>query len=94
MHLNLNLSHQVDTGKMDAGNLVQHVERDMEATLWPLYETTYWPEDGNETFGNQFQQPDWQVGEQQDQRGDWFETEPDPSYKAKQGSVPRRLLKY
>ncbi|XP_074523315.1 substance-K receptor [Halichoeres trimaculatus] len=46
---------------MDVGNLVQHVERDMEATLWPLSETTGWPDDGNETYGNQFQQPDWQV---------------------------------
>ncbi|CAJ1048866.1 substance-K receptor [Xyrichtys novacula] len=46
---------------MDAEGLIQHIERDTEATLWPLAETTDWPEDGNETFGNQFQQPDWQV---------------------------------
>ncbi|XP_051236474.1 substance-K receptor isoform X2 [Dicentrarchus labrax] len=46
---------------MDAEGLIQHIERDMEATSFPLSVTTDWLEDGNETTGNQFQQPDWQV---------------------------------
>ena len=48
---------------MDAENPVKHIERDMEATSLPFSVTTDWLEDGNETIGNQFQQPDWQVGE-------------------------------
>lgn len=49
---------------MDAMNLIQHVERDMEATSFPGLVTADWlEEDGNETTWNQFQQPDWQVGE-------------------------------
>lgn len=44
---------------MDAEG-IQHV--DMEATSWPFSVTTDWQEDGNEMTGNQFQQPDWQVG--------------------------------
>ncbi|KAG7236006.1 hypothetical protein INR49_001404 [Caranx melampygus] len=47
--------------KMDAESLIQHIERDMEATLLPLSVSEDWLEDGNETTGNQFQQPDWQV---------------------------------
>ncbi|XP_049421549.1 substance-K receptor isoform X1 [Epinephelus fuscoguttatus] len=46
---------------MDAESLIRHVERDMEATSLPFAVTTDWLEDGNETIGNQFQQPDWQV---------------------------------
>ncbi|XP_071753206.1 substance-K receptor isoform X2 [Centroberyx gerrardi] len=46
---------------MDAESLVQHTDRDMEATSLPLSVTADWLEDGNETTGNQFQQPDWQV---------------------------------
>ena len=46
---------------MDAEG-IQHVDRDMEATSWPFSVTTDWQEDGNETTGNQFKQPDWQVG--------------------------------
>lgn len=46
---------------MDDVGLVQHIERDMEATAFPLSVTDDWLEDGNETSGNQFQQPDWQV---------------------------------
>lgn len=48
---------------MDAGSLIQHIERDEETTSWPLSMTTEWLEDGNETTLNQFQQPDWQVRE-------------------------------
>lgn len=48
---------------MDAESLIQHVERDVEATSLPLSVTADWQEDGNETSRNQFQQPDWQVGE-------------------------------
>lgn len=48
---------------MDAESLIQHIERAMEATSFPLSVTADWLEDGNETTGNQFQQPDWQVGE-------------------------------
>lgn len=49
---------------MDAVSLIQHVERDMEATSFPGSVTADWlEEDGNETTWNQFQQPDWQVGE-------------------------------
>lgn len=48
---------------MDADSLAQHIERDMEATSFPLSVTADRLEDGNETTGNQFQQPDWQVGE-------------------------------
>ncbi|XP_068614150.1 substance-K receptor-like [Brachionichthys hirsutus] len=46
---------------MDDQRLTQGVERDMEATSFPLSATVDWLEDGNETNGNQFQQPDWQV---------------------------------
>lgn len=46
---------------MDDVGLVQHIERDTEATPFPLSVTDDWLEDGNETSGNQFQQPDWQV---------------------------------
>lgn len=46
---------------MDAESLIQHIERDTEATSLPLSMTTDWMEDGNDTTGNQFQQPDWQV---------------------------------
>ncbi|XP_071401229.1 substance-K receptor isoform X3 [Centroberyx affinis] len=46
---------------MDADSLVQHTDRDMEATSLPLSVTADWLEDGNDTTGNQFQQPDWQV---------------------------------
>ncbi|TMS13440.1 Neuromedin-K receptor [Larimichthys crocea] len=46
---------------MDADSLAQHIERDMEATSFPLSVTADRLEDGNETTGNQFQQPDWQV---------------------------------
>lgn len=48
---------------MDAVSVIQHIEQDMEATSFPLSVTDDWLEDGNETTGNQFQQPDWQVGE-------------------------------
>lgn len=41
---------------------VQHIDRDTEATSFPLSDTTDWLDVGNETTGNQFQQPDWQVG--------------------------------
>lgn len=44
-------------------------EKNMETTSFPLSVTADWLEDGNETSGNQFQQPDWQVGE----NSDWFE---------------------
>lgn len=47
---------------MDAERLIQHVERDMETTSFPLSVTPDWLDDGNETTENQFQQPDWQVG--------------------------------
>lgn len=48
---------------LDAASLIQHVERDMEATSLPVSGTADWlEEDGNETTWNQFQQPDWQVG--------------------------------
>lgn len=44
---------------MDAVSLIQ---RDMEATSFPVSVTADWlEEDGNETTWNQFQQPDWQV---------------------------------
>ncbi|KAG7483448.1 substance-K receptor [Solea senegalensis] len=46
---------------MDAESLTQHIEGDMEATSLPLSVTADWLDDGNETTGNQFQQPDWQV---------------------------------
>uniref|UniRef100_A0A3Q1JKT7 G-protein coupled receptors family 1 profile domain-containing protein n=1 Tax=Anabas testudineus TaxID=64144 RepID=A0A3Q1JKT7_ANATE len=46
---------------MDTDSLIQHVERDMEATSFPLPVTTDWLDDGNETTVNLFQQPDWQV---------------------------------
>lgn len=46
---------------MDAVGLVQHIERDTESTPSPLTVTDDWLEDGNETSGNRFQQPDWQV---------------------------------
>lgn len=46
---------------MDDVSLVQHIERETEATTFPLSVTDDWLEDGNETTGNQFQQPDWQV---------------------------------
>ncbi|XP_054869152.1 substance-K receptor isoform X1 [Amphiprion ocellaris] len=46
---------------MEAESLIQHIERDMEVTSEPLSVTADWLEDGNETTGNQFQQPDWQV---------------------------------
>eukprot|EP00064_Thunnus_orientalis_P004859 superscaffoldBa00000459_g4872 len=45
---------------MDAESFIQHVERDVEGTSLPLSVTADWLEDGNETTGNQFQQPDWQ----------------------------------
>lgn len=49
---------------LDAASLIQHVERDMEATSLPVSGTADWlEEDGNETTWNQFQQPDWQVGD-------------------------------
>lgn len=38
------------------------IQQGMEATLLPISLTTDWQDDGNETIGNQFQQPDWQVG--------------------------------
>lgn len=44
---------------VDAVNLIQ---RDMEATSFPVSVTADWlEEEGNETTWNQFQQPDWQV---------------------------------
>ncbi|XP_027869538.1 substance-K receptor [Xiphophorus couchianus] len=46
---------------MDAESLIKHFQRDPEATLMPLSATSDWLDDGNETTGNQFQQPDWQV---------------------------------
>lgn len=46
---------------MDDGGLVQHIERDTEATPFPLSVTDDWQEDGNKTNVNRFQQPDWQV---------------------------------
>ncbi|XP_037650498.1 substance-K receptor isoform X1 [Sebastes umbrosus] len=47
---------------MDVEGDIQHKERDMEGTSLPFSVTTDWLEDGgNETIGNQFQQPDWQV---------------------------------
>lgn len=46
---------------MDDTSLVQHIERETEVTSFPLSVTDAWLEDGNETTGNQFQQPDWQV---------------------------------
>ncbi|KAK2854164.1 hypothetical protein Q5P01_006825 [Channa striata] len=46
---------------MDAESLIQHIERDVEATSLPLSLTTDWLDDGNGTTGNQFQQPGWQV---------------------------------
>lgn len=49
---------------LDAVSLIQHVEPDLEATSLPGAGTADWlDEDGNETTWNQFQQPDWQVGE-------------------------------
>lgn len=48
----------------------------MEATSFPLSVTADWLEDGNETSGNQFQQPDWQVGEY----SDWSKKGPALSY--------------
>lgn len=48
---------------MNAEVPIQHIEQNMEATSFPLSVTADWLEDGNETTGNQFQQPDWQVGE-------------------------------
>nr|XP_020445473.1 substance-K receptor [Monopterus albus] len=45
---------------MDA-SLAQQTELTMEVTSLPLSATTEWLEDGNETTGNQFQQPGWQV---------------------------------
>ncbi|CAG5854408.1 substance-K receptor isoform 2-T2 [Menidia menidia] len=44
---------------MDAESLVQ--QKDLKTTLMPLPVTSDWLDDGNETTGNQFQQPDWQV---------------------------------
>lgn len=46
---------------MDDVGLVQHMEPETEATPFPLSVTDDWLEDGNETTGNLFQQPDWQV---------------------------------
>ncbi|XP_053721297.1 substance-K receptor isoform X1 [Synchiropus splendidus] len=46
---------------MGEESFIKHIQRDVETTLVPLSETTEWLEDGNETMGNQFQQPDWQV---------------------------------
>lgn len=54
---------QVSSERMDAQSAAQNTERQMEATSFPLSVTTDWLEDGNETTENQFQQPDWQVGE-------------------------------
>lgn len=51
---------------LDAVSLLQHVERDVEATSLPVSVTADWlEEDANETTWNQFQQPDWQVRETQ-----------------------------
>lgn len=61
---------------MDAGSLIQHIERDEETTSWPLSMTTEWLEDGNETTWNQFQQPDWQVREKHwDNKWKWLKSE-------------------
>ncbi|XP_077376091.1 substance-K receptor isoform X1 [Festucalex cinctus] len=46
---------------MDSDNLFQRIERDLKATSLPLLVTRDSLEDVNETTGNQFQQPDWQV---------------------------------
>lgn len=46
---------------MDDSSLIQHIDRETETTAFPLSVTNDWLEDGNETTGNQFQQPDWQV---------------------------------
>lgn len=49
---------------LDAVTLIQHVERDLQATSAPASATADWlEEDANETTWNQFQQPDWQVRE-------------------------------
>lgn len=70
--------HQVNMEKnMDTDSLIQHVERDMEATSFPLPVTTDWLDDGNETTVNLFQQPDWQVGGiERDHRLKWWKSEP------------------
>uniref|UniRef100_A0A672YFT1 Substance-K receptor n=1 Tax=Sphaeramia orbicularis TaxID=375764 RepID=A0A672YFT1_9TELE len=46
---------------MEAESLIQHIDRDVEATSLPFSVTADWLDDGNETTVNQFQQPDWQV---------------------------------
>lgn len=43
-------------------SLTQHAEQEVETTSFPLSATADWLEDANDTIGNQFQQPDWQVG--------------------------------
>uniref|UniRef100_A0A7N9AX71 Substance-K receptor n=1 Tax=Mastacembelus armatus TaxID=205130 RepID=A0A7N9AX71_9TELE len=46
---------------MDAESLTQHIQQGMETTSLPLSVTSDWLEDRNETTGNQFLQPSWQV---------------------------------
>lgn len=48
---------------MEAVSLIRRDDPDVEATSFPPSVTADWLEDGNETTGNQFQQPDWQVGD-------------------------------
>lgn len=50
--------------RMDSDSFAQHVDRDLGTTLIPFSVTSDWTEDGNETSWNQFQQPDWQVRQQ------------------------------
>lgn len=67
VYVSLRMTHfcqQVKREKnMEAESFIQHVERDLEGTSLPLSVTADWLEDGNETTGNQFQQPDWQVAQ-------------------------------
>lgn len=64
MLLPTSFSHQVTREEiMEPESFIQHIERDTEGTPLPLSMTTDWIEDGNDTAGNQFQQPVWQVGE-------------------------------
>lgn len=72
---------------MDAESLIHHVDRDMETTSFPLSVTPDWLDDGNETTGNQFQQPDWQVGGiERNQKLKLLKSEPAPSYSGKKDS--------
>lgn len=60
--------HQVNTeDAMDTESFIQQIDQDTKSTSLPISVTTVWL-DGNDTTGNQFQQPSWQVGKSTDLR--------------------------